>query len=116
MRERKLILQDILNFEGNIKYLKKELDEYPFDSNGSLIIINSKTVSAILKKTINGIISFDDIEEWANIVECRDDVDFENENIQEIIFELANPELNEPISLELLIGFLKSLDKNFQGI
>ena len=112
MRARKLILQDILNFEGDIRDLKKELDKYPFDSKYPLIIINSKTVCAILKKTISGIISFDDLEEWANIVECRDDVDFENENIQEIIFELANPELNEQLSLELLIGYLKSLKKN----
>ena len=44
----------------------------------------------------------EDVEEWANALECRDDVSFENEEVRNSIFELANPTLHAANSLDEL--------------
>lgn len=51
------------------------------------------------------------MEEWANAIEFRDDIDFENEEIKEFVFELANPEINGVITIERLLEIIDSLRK-----
>ena len=52
------------------------------------------------------------MEEWANVVECRGDIEMENEKIQEYIFELANPVLNGELTKERLIEIINELSYN----
>jgi hypothetical protein len=51
-----------------------------------------------LTQCINKIITYQDLEDWASTIECRDDLDFENKELQEVIFELASPEINGPMT------------------
>ena len=64
----------------------------------------------MLKEFIDKNTYFEDIENWANVIECRVDFGFEVEKMQEIIFELANPEIQEKISKERLIEFVRQLE------
>lgn len=50
-------------------------------------------------------ISIKELNEWANVIEMRDDIGFEDEEVKQLIFELANPEINE----ELTFARLKSI-------
>jgi len=49
---------------------------------------------------------------WANVIECRDDLDFELEEMQEIIFDLASPEINGEITKERLQAVIDKLEQN----
>jgi hypothetical protein len=109
MRSRIVILKDLVFYQGNIKIIEKELLQYPWDIENPLIKIVKNDLAFVLKKCFNNEISFEDITNWANAIECREDLDFENEELQEIIFELANPEINGVLTKERLSEIIEEL-------
>jgi hypothetical protein len=102
MRERTMILDDLVNLRGSLIDLQKELSEYPWDSEIPLITVRKNDFIIVLKKCIDNQTLFLKVGNWANAIECREDIDFEVEKIKEYIFELANPILNGEISKERL--------------
>jgi hypothetical protein len=96
------VLNNLLFFDKDIKDIKVELSKFNWDSPNELIVCNGDVILNVLHKYLNDEISSDDIEEWANLIESREDIGFINNKIQEIIFELANP----------LLFYNKSIDKN----
>lgn len=111
LRSRKEILKDLVLLQGDIESLKKELSEYSWDIEKPIFKINVEGFSNILKRSINNEIDFELLTNWANALECRDDLDFENEEIQEIIFELANPEINGKITKDRLDEIINVLQE-----
>lgn len=109
MRSRDRILLDLVNFNGNLETLIEELQQYPWDVNEALIIVYPKDIIQVLQRSINGEINFTAVENWANAIECRDDIDFKYEELSEIIFELANPEINGQITDNRLKEIIKNL-------
>lgn len=110
MRNRMEILNSLILLQGDIKVLKKELSQYPWDIDKPLLMINVYDLSKVLKRVINNEIDFETLINWANEIECREDLEFANETIQEIIFELANPEINGEINKERLSEIITLLE------
>jgi len=111
MRTRKDILTDLISFKKSLNQLNNELSKYPWDVEEPILVITKVDFYNILEKCIKEEITHDELEYWANIIECRDDLDFEEEVLQEIIFELANPEINGKISIEKLKEIIDVLNK-----
>jgi len=111
MRNRVNILNDLVYLIGDLSDVQRELSQYSWDTEDPIFIIKKIDFSNILRKCIGEEISFDVLEDWANAIECRDDLGFEDEKMQEIIFELANPEINGEISKERLKEILKMFNK-----
>jgi hypothetical protein len=109
MRNRIDIVRDIVSYKGNPQILHYELSQYPWDLPEPIIQITGFDIFNILQKAIAGEITFKELEDWANLIECRDDFSFENEDLQEIIFQLANPKLDGEIDKELLIVLANKL-------
>ena len=109
MRNRKDILTDLICFNGNLTELQSELSQYSWDVEEPILIIGKSDFSNVIKKCVDGKITFGELENWANAIECRDDLDFEVEEIQEIIFELASPEINGEITKQRLKEIIKEL-------
>lgn len=105
MMERQKVITDIIRFKGNIDFLEGELNSFPWDwsNTHSLYTIKSEDILRALKLIDDGLINHDTIEKWANIIEGREDIDYENEVIQELIIELANPLLFGDLSGERII-------------
>lgn len=103
MKTRKEILNDLLSMNGSIRKLLNDLSSFGYDSSEPLIVVTTKDIEVILTKCINNLIDISDLEEWANAIEIRDDIDFENDDLKEIIFELANPDINGAITKERLL-------------
>ena len=62
-------------------------------------------VVAVVDLCIAGKISPETVIEWSNFFECRDEVDYfdeERQVITEVLFLLANPEINYPLTVENL--------------
>lgn len=60
-------------------------------------------------------ISDDELIGWASFLECRDDLGYEKEAeniLDKVLFWIANPEINFPISLELIENLRKKIWKN----
>ena len=87
------ILLNLINFSKNISAIKSDLAKIGFNSESELVTITKNTIANILNRVINKEISYELLEEWANLIECREDIGYEDEISQEIIFELANPRL-----------------------
>lgn len=102
MRSRMAILKDLVLLQGNIEGLECELLGYPWDSEMSVIKMGRYEIKSVIQRCINDEITFEVLTDWANAIECRDDIEFEEEVMQEIIFELANPEINGALTKERL--------------
>jgi hypothetical protein len=109
MRRREDILKDLINLKGNLTDIKIELAQYSWDSETPVLVINKKDFINVLQRYIDGSLTSLEIENWANAIECRDDMDFEDDELQEIIFELANPDINGEITEELLKKIINKL-------
>jgi hypothetical protein len=100
MRSRIEILKELILLHGNIEKLEKELSQYPWDIETPLLEINIEDFINVLKRSLDNEINFETLTNWANAIECREDLSFTNEAMQEIIFDLANPEINGEITKE----------------
>jgi hypothetical protein len=89
MRNRKDILTDLVFLKGDLSELQNELLQYSWDAEKPTLIIGKQDFSNVLKRCIENEINFEDLVSWANVIECRDDLDFEVEEMQEIVFELV---------------------------
>lgn len=102
MRTRIEILNDLVTLKSDCRQLEKELAQYPWDMDDPLLILQKQDVIAVVHRCINKEISFKDLNDWADVIELRDDIDFEDEEVKQLIFELANPEINGELTFERL--------------
>jgi thioester reductase-like protein len=109
MRNRTEILKDLILLQADINDLEKELSQYPWDAEEPLLKVSKVDFIFVFQKCIDNEISFDELLNWANAIECRDDLDFANEEMQEIVFELASPEINREITNERLKEIINEL-------
>lgn len=111
MKTREELLLDLVFCRGNIEELENKLAKYSWDVEEPLLKINTEAFISVLKKCIDNEINFNKLILWANAIECRDDLDFENEIMQEVIFDLANPEINGAITSKRLLSIMDELNQ-----
>ena len=103
------ILLNLINFAKDMSAIKSDLAKIGFNSESELVTITKNTIVNILNRVIDKEISYDLLEEWANLIECREDIGYEDEILQEIIFELANPCLYGEIDKEKICMILDEI-------
>lgn len=109
---RSKLLNELLNMNSPINDIYNELNKFSWDSEEELVSLTKKHIFKILKNYQQGIISAEEIEDWANAIENREDIGRENsykDLIDEILYELANPYLTEKMTKErakILLGKL----------
>ena len=103
------ILLNLINFAKDMSAIKSDLAKIGFNSESELVRITKNTIANILNSVIDKEISYDLLEEWANLIECREDIGYEDEILQEIIFELANPCLYGEIDEEKICMILDKI-------
>lgn len=101
MRTRLEILKDLVHLNKNLLDLQTELSQFSWDLEKPIFLISKDHICNVLQKHISDL-SYKELEDWANLIECRDDLGFESDPLKEIIFELANPEINGEITQERL--------------
>ena len=105
------ILLDLIHFKNNIDTLKNMLSQIGFDSEIELVSMSRDNIVEILQRSLDKKISFLELEEWANLIECREDIGFEDEKTQEMIFKLANPYLYGKLDEKQVLSYLNELDE-----
>ncbi len=100
MKTRIELLKDLITLNRGLKDIQSDLSHYPWDVDETLIIITKADFSNVAQYYLDNKISVDELEDWANAVECREDIDFENEKIKQFVFELANPIIDGEINIE----------------
>lgn len=101
MATRDRVLCDLINFSEPVSVMAKNLGAIDWDFDATPIELNSTHLKNVLQRYIGGDLTSGEVEDWANLIEGREDIDFESNYSQflsDAIYELANPELTEPLS------------------
>ncbi len=103
MMNRAELLEKLLRLDGSLSEIEKELQTFGWDSDDPLVTLRREDILSILNRYIQSVLTETDIENWANVIEGRDDIGFEqgqDKLIHDIVFELANPSLTQPLNVE----------------
>ena len=114
MRSREKVLEDLSLCVGELPKLLDELRTYNWDIERPLVQLSAKSLGHVLKKVLDNEITNENLEDWANAVECREDLAFDNEKTKQIIIELANPSLYEPLSVERITYLIADISAQDQ--
>jgi len=99
--ERKYVLNNIVKFNKSIYDLEEEIKKFTWDwDDKELLLIKKKDILSVLKRFTKNELTSKDIENWANLIECREDLAFDEDNIKEVIYILANPYLEGELTDE----------------
>lgn len=110
---REELLQKLLAFNEPVEPILKQLNTYGWDSEERLVTVTKQDVVLVLQRYLKAELTAEDVEQWANALECRDDVGYESadeEILKSIMHDLANPLLEGPLSEEVardLVGQLE---------
>lgn len=111
-------IEGLILFSRPLSEARKALLEFPFDYVGSPYILTANAVIHVIDLFESRIISSQELSEWAELIEMRDDIepDSTNSEIQEwiiaTIFSLANPEL-AGVSIPTMI---EAIRKDYQRV
>jgi hypothetical protein len=101
---REQLLQQLAEYRLPIEPTLAALREYPWDSDVPLFTVTREHIRTMLRRYLSGELTADQLTDWADLLECRDDITYEPasyEPLRQVIFELANPNLNAEISPEV---------------
>ena len=87
-----------------------DLSKFAWDSDAPLVQLQATHIVNALSKFVAGEASVGDIEDWANAIECRDDIAYSPQSsVGVALHELANPLLTEPLSQQSAQRLIASL-------
>lgn len=97
---RRTALQDLVLLTSPLATSLHALTELARDSS-EVWTIEKQHVLSILSRFERNDIASNDVEAWANAIETRNDIDYDRESaVWDVLYELANPTLTEPLTRE----------------
>lgn len=109
------VLKQVISFERPVEDLALRLSQFDWDYEGQPLIIHGSHIREVLNRFLAGEINEKDLENWANLIECRDDLDFDDRQrdvIENIIYCLANPILQGELTISFCENLLGSLEES----
>ena len=109
--ERIRILETLIRGEKSAPDLQILLGRFESDSK-PLVTLEVSHIGDMLRRFMSDQISRDDVEQWADLIEVRDDIAFDptrESEIRQAIHELANPVLFGSLDIEMAGTLLRSL-------
>lgn len=107
MNDRRELLVRLVEMERPLEPILTELGKFGWDSEELIEVTGSHIINA-LHSYVEGRATEDEIEEWGNALECRDDLKASG-NVKEAIHVLANPYLTVPLSRQVALELIGKL-------
>lgn len=101
-------LNQIITFGEFRNSAFSQLLQFGFNTEIEHFKVTKSMLADVLNKYLSDVISADDLDEWANFIECRDDIDYSL--IEGYVYALANPELMGDISKHKILKMLQMLN------
>jgi hypothetical protein len=112
MEERASLLRSLISIGRPVSDIVSDLRQFPWDSKLPLVQLSPSNALSIMRRYESGQLSNTEVEEWANAIEGRDDIDIaRHPSLRELIFQLANPTLTQPLTPELARDWIKRLSE-----
>lgn len=113
--KRASLLKELVAFSRPVDDIGRELSKFPWDSERELVVLRHVHIADILRRYLGGTLSANAVEEWADALEVRDDVHFEESPpgiVPDAIYSLANPHLEGPLTPENAMQWIERLTDN----
>lgn len=111
-QERLIAIKKLVEFSEDIRIISERLKFFNWDYAGQGVPLTRKNLIKTLQRFLDDEINMRTVEEWANLIECREDIEFDSAIISEIIYELANPYLTQPLNKVRASELLFNLQEN----
>ena len=112
--DRRLVLvRELLEFSKPVDEVARNLAQFSWDFEATGVVLTRKHIANVLRRFLNRELTSDQVVDWANAVEGRDDVEYsadQDQILSQSVFELANPLLTERLSDERAIELLNILE------
>jgi hypothetical protein len=105
--DRESCLKEIVKFGENRVQATEQIATFDWDSEIELYTVTKIDIVNILNKFIDSTISDVELENWANFIECRDDLDYSK--VAEFVFKLANPLVHGRITKQVAQNIISML-------
>ncbi len=108
------LLNSLLKFEQPLSEILPLLNSFEWDSEKALILLNKRHIVEIIQRYLDGKLSSSEVEDWANAIEGREDIEYERDceqMIDDAIYELANPLLTRSLSADSAREWLEKFAK-----
>lgn len=106
-------LKQIVRFGEKTEFAYSALASFPFDSEVELVKVTKEDLAYVLNKFLLNEITADELELWANFIECRADLNYSV--IEDYIYTLANPILVGDINIIKINKMVQLLNASSQG-
>ena len=107
------LLEQLIKLERPVEDVLSQLRAYPWDSD-PLVQLTVDAVVSVLRRYMLGEIEAQAVAAWADAIEGRDDIGLvskHRQSLKEVIWELANPEANGPITRDRASTLYSQLSK-----
>ncbi|RWL95486.1 MAG: hypothetical protein EOR68_20375 [Mesorhizobium sp.] len=89
-------LDDLIAFRKPLNFLAEMVSDLGWSETPAAVLTADHIVS-VLQRFRSGALTAADVEGWADLIECREDIDYQSDRYEEIlqaIYVLANPVLS----------------------
>jgi hypothetical protein len=104
------LLNSLLKLDRPLTEILAPLNALGWDNPQTFVTLKPQHITQILQSYLNHQITELEVENWANAIESREDIATENELLEQIIFDLANPPLTNPLTPQLAHHYLTQLE------
>ena len=99
------ILKRLIRYEEPPEPLASALNEFSWDwlEDEPLIRLRASDLLRVIDRFLAGNIDAQQLQDWAERLECREDIGFESDDkqlVDDVFFRLATPFINEPLTHE----------------
>ena len=113
--DRLKLVQNLLSFSMPLHETMTQLAAMGWDYEGMPVTLTGAHLDSVLRRYLAGQLSAADVGNWANLIEGRDDIVFEPgcaDRIDDMVYELANPILTQPLDASTASTLLAGLANN----
>ena len=90
------VLDDLIAFRKPLDLLTEMMSDVGW-SETPVAVLTADHIVSVLQRFRSGALTAADVEGWADLIECREDIDYQSDRYEETlqaIYVLANPVLN----------------------
>ncbi|TPK91642.1 hypothetical protein FJ934_21840 [Mesorhizobium sp. B2-4-12] len=105
------VLGDLVRFAKPVDHLAETIGVLGW-SDTPVVMLTAYQIVSVLQRARAGALTAADVEAWADLIECREDIEYQPEHHEEIlqaIYMLANPVLNGSLDEALTDQLIASL-------
>lgn len=109
---RESLIGDLLLLARPLQDIANELAALDWDFNGKGVELRPEHLRSVLRRFLEGGLTAVQVETWANLIEAREDVfahDATKPQVENVLYELANPLLTQQLGRERVNELLKAL-------